>query len=211
MSTSVEQSPDRAFSCVEGSPYRFSTDDFYRMVDLGILPKGNRASLWDGLVYEKPPKSTAHAAVGSALLMTFLRADLQGWFPSFDNSITIGPDRSPAPEIAVIRGVPRDYLERRPDAADAGLLVEMNDEIIKNDIARKRAAYASVGIPAYWALDLDRSAIDVYTDPIPSEGRYASVATFAPGESIPLILDGRTVARFSVAESLVLRQHSPGN
>jgi Uma2 family endonuclease len=211
MSIDLEQSPSQAFSCVEGSPYLFSTDDFYRMVDLDIFPKGNRASLWDGLVYEKPPKTTVHAAVGSSLLMTFFRADLPSWFPSFDNSITIGLNRAPAPDIAVLRGTPRDYLERRPNAADAGLLVEMNDEILRNDIARKRTAYASVGIPEYWVLDLDRSVIDTYTDPIPAEGRYASVATFAPGESIPLTLDGRPVAPFSVAELLVLRQHPPGS
>ena len=62
MSTILEQSPARALSCVEGSPYLFSTEDFYRMVDLYILPMGNRAYLWDGLVYEKPINTMLRSA-----------------------------------------------------------------------------------------------------------------------------------------------------
>ena len=128
-----------------------------------------------------------------------------GWFASFDNSITLGPDRSPFPDVAVLRGKPDDYLHRRPDAADAGLLIEMTDEILGNDVGRKLVAYAEAGIPGYWVLDLDADAIRVHTNPIPSEGRYASVATVGLGESISFTLDGTTVGPIAASDLLPAR------
>jgi Uma2 family endonuclease len=191
--------------CVEGSLYRFSTEDFYRMVDLDIFPKGNRANLWDGIVYEKPPKSTVHAAVGAMMNMKVWRCLLPGWFVSLDNSITIGPDRSPAPDLAVIRGEPEDYRYRRPEAADAGLFIEMTDSILKNNVERKAAAYASVGIPTYVVLDLDAQIVRVHELPIPSENRYASVVTLKPGESFVFALDRVEVGPVAASDLLLIR------
>lgn len=76
--------------CVEGSPYLFKTDDFYRMVGLDIFPKGNQAGLRDGQVDEKPGKSMLHAVADTMLISAVFRALPIGWFLSHDNSISIG-------------------------------------------------------------------------------------------------------------------------
>jgi Uma2 family endonuclease len=205
MSSVLEQRPIEDLACVEGSLYRFSTEDFYRMVDLDIFPKGNRANLWDGIIYEKPPKSLLHAAVETTLNMSLWRLLPPGWFISLDNSITIGPDRSPAPDLAVIRGEPDDYRYRRPEAADAGLFIEMTDSILKNNVERKAAAYASVGIPTYVVLDLDASVVRVHELPITSESRYASVVTVKPGESFVVALDRVEFGPIAASDLLLIR------
>ena len=190
---------------VEGNPYRFSTDEFYRIVDLEILPDGHRASLWDGLVYEKPPKTQLQACGGMMLLNTLCRLQIPGWFFRFDNSVTIGPDRAPAPDMTAIRGPLAKYRHRRPEAADAGLVIEMNDPILKNDVARKLRAYAEVGIPAYWVVDLVAKTIRAHSDPIPEQGRYASASTYRPGELIWIILDGEPIGPVAVSDLLPTR------
>lgn len=197
--------PSTVDACPEGDPYLFSVDDFYRMVDLDIFPEGNRTGLWDGRIYEKPAKTLAHAVTEMKLISVLYRVLPPGWFLSADNSLTIGPDRAPSPDMAAIRGKPDDYLDRRPDSADAGLVIEMADEILRNDVGRKLAAYTGAGIPSYWVLNLKEYVIHVHSDPIPEEGRYASMATVKPGESFPFQLGGVPVGPIAASDLLPIR------
>jgi Putative restriction endonuclease len=203
MSSDLERSPVEAISSPEERPYLFSVDQFYAMVDLDILPQDNRAYLWDGNVFEKPLYSTQLAANGMKVLATMFRAVPSGWFCSFNNSLTIGPDKSPTPDMVVLRGKPDDYRHRRPDAADTGLVIEMTEETCSRIIARKLAAYASAGIPACWIVNLADEHVVVHEIPIPSEGRFASVGSFRRGESIHLTLD-RTASGLIAASNLLL-------
>jgi Putative restriction endonuclease len=205
MSSVMEQLPVEAPSSPEENPYLFSVDDFYRMVDLEILPAGNRGYLWNGQVYEKPIDSTLRAATAMKLIAAMCRAVPSGWFCSSNNSLTLGPDKAPTPDMAVIRGKPEDYLDRRPDASDSGLVIEMADEIPGNVVGRRLASYASAGIPTCWVIDLKNRLVHVHELPTPLEGRFASVATVRPGESFPLTLDRIQVGLIAASDLLPIR------
>jgi hypothetical protein len=51
-------------------------------------------------------------------------------------------------------------------------------------------------------LNLKDNVIHIYSDPIPSEGRYASVATVKPGESFPFSLGGVPVGPIAASDLL---------
>ena len=81
-----------------------------------------------------------------------------GWFLNVQDPITT-PESLPEPDAAVIRGSRRDYRERRPMAADVGLIIEVADTSLAQDRGTKKRVYARVGIPVYWIVNLNTSRI----------------------------------------------------
>ena len=68
----------------------------------------------------------------------------------------------------------------------------------------KGPIYAQARIPCYWIIDLVDEWIEVYTEPDSGAATptYRTRTDYRPGEQIPLILDGKTVAMLPVAELL---------
>lgn len=205
MSSVLEPTPVDALPSSEEFPYRFSVDDFYRMIELDIFPRESRVGLWNGRIYEKMAKTQAHAVSGNKVNISLMNALPRGWFVGGENPVTVAPDKAPLPDLIVLRGMPDDYLDRRPGAADVGLIVELSLSSLKVDTGPKLAAYASAGIPAYWVLNLKEGVIHVYSDPIPPEGRFASMATVGRDGSILLNLDGAPVGPIAASDLLPAR------
>jgi len=187
------------------TPYLFSTDDFFRMIELGVFPRESRVGLWDGRIYEKLAKTQAHAVAGINVTMTLIRAVPPGWCFSHENPVTVSQDKAPLPDIVLLRGTGNDYLDRRPGTENVGLVVELSFSSLKFDTGRKLAAYAAAGIAAYWVINLRDLVVHVYSDPIPTENRFASSATFAPGESFPFQLGGVPVGPIAASDLLPVR------
>jgi Uma2 family endonuclease len=202
MSTVLEQSPVEVTPSSDEKPYLISTDEFYRMLESEVFPREARVGLWNGWIYEKTSKTQAHAVASIDATMTLTRALPPGWCLSGENPFTVSENKAPLPDLIVLRGRGKDYLKRRPGAADVGLVVEFSLTSLKIDTGSKLEAYARAGVVAYWVLNLKDNVIHVYTEPIPSEGRYATVATVGPGESIPLTLDGVLVGPIAASDIL---------
>ena len=202
MSTALEHSPIEATPSSEETPYLISTDEFYRMLESEVFPEEARVGLWNGWIYEKMSKTQAHAVASINATMTLARALPPGWCLSGENPFTVSQNKAPLPDLIVLRGKGNDYRQRRPGAADVGLVIEFSLTSLKLDIGAKLDAYARAGVVAYWVFNLKDNVIHVYTDPIPSAGRYASVATVAPGESIPFTLDGVPVGPIAASDLL---------
>ncbi len=75
---------------------------------------------------------------------------------------------------------------------------------LRDDLTTRMEQYARALIPAYWVIDVLGRRIVVHTEPRVVEGRgvYERVETFGPGQSLPLVLDGREVARIPFDELL---------
>ena len=205
MSSVLERSPVEAPSSPEVVPYLFTTDEFYRLLESEFFPREARVWLWEGRIYEKMAKTQAHAVSGNKVNITLMRALPPGWFVGGENPVTVAERKAPLPDLIVLRGEPDDYIDRRPGAADVGLVVEISLTSLKFDTGAKLSAYASVGIPAYWVVNLLDGVVLVYSDPIPSEGRYASMATIKPGESFSFTLNGVEVGPIAASDLLPAR------
>ena len=189
MSTTLEQSPVEAPSSPVEMPYLFSVDEFYRMIELELFPRESRVSLWEGQVYQRMAKTQAHAVAGINVTMTLARALPLGWCLSSENPITVGPDKAPLPDMIVLRGIGNDYLDRRPEAADVGLVVEFSMSSLQ--VRHRGQARRLMLRPASRSLlgpSTSRTVVIVYSDPIPFGRplRLRSI-TVKRGESIPFI------------------------
>jgi Uma2 family endonuclease len=136
--------------------YRFTVDQYERMGETGILTEDDRVELVEGLLYRKPTTKGPHSITcrETAAALTRLIPP-ESYFVTREDPIRI-PGRSsmPEPDISVVRGRSRDYVDQ-PQASDVPLVVEAADQSrLAFDQGEKLASYASGGIPAYWIVNL---------------------------------------------------------
>ena len=92
-------------------------------------------------------------------------------------------DSLPEPDLAVVRGVPRDYVSAHPTGGDVLLVVEVARTSQAID-RRKVGAYSRMGVPVYWLLDLAARRLEVRSEPDGDE--YRSTRLLGEGESVAL-------------------------
>jgi Uma2 family endonuclease len=184
-----------------GLPYRLTAEQYYRMIEAGVLADARRVELWEGQLVQKMTKNQPHViALGNLhdLLVPLVPA---GWYVAQEGPIVIGDDRVPEPDLAVVRGSRRDYPLRPPTGRDVALVVEVADTSLKKDLGTMLAAYAGQAIPVYWVVNLIAGRIEVYAEP-EGPASYRSTRFFGPDEDVPVVLDGREVGRVAVRDIL---------
>ena len=110
----------------------------------------------------------------------------------------------PEPDVCVVRGDVRDYLDRNPGPADLALVVEIADSGLPRDQFIKKSAYASAGIPVYWIVNLVDRRVEVYTDPTgpAKHPDYRQRQDFGTTESVTFSVEQQEVARLPVTDLL---------
>jgi len=188
-----------------GQLYRLGIEQYHAMAETGILEESKRVHLIEGLLVTKMTKHSPHM-LATGLAQDALTQNLPaGWFVSMGDPITIAESASePEPDVAVVRGPRRDYGMRRITPADVGLIVEVADASIRKDQVRRKALYARAAIPFYWLVNLPAHRLEVYSDPTGPDPTtdYRKRADHGPDDSVPLVLDGREVARIAVRDLL---------
>ena len=205
MTTATEVRPPRARAAEV--PYDLTVDLFSRMVESDLIPRDRRVFLLDGRLYEKMAKTKAHGSVGAGITMSLVPRLPAGWGLWPESTIALDPTNAPLPDFAVIRGAsPLDFASppRYPGPGDVGLLIEIAVTSLRDDLTTALERYARASIPAYWVVDVAGRRILVHAEPrvVDGRGEYARVETYRPGQSLPLVLDGREVARISFDEIL---------
>jgi hypothetical protein len=93
--------------------YRMTIAQYHHMIEAGILTEDDQLELLEGFLVTQMPKNLAHRFTTQSLrevLTAFLPA---GYLVDDQEPITT-VDSEPEPDIAVIRGVRRDFLNRHP-------------------------------------------------------------------------------------------------
>ncbi len=180
---------------------RFTGEEVDRFADAGLLHDANHLELIDGDLVVNPPQGPPHGA-----LMEDLRDRLRDAYRAIGAHVTgqrpIVIDRAgrhrPEPDIAVVPGVPRDYLKRHPRGDEAILVVEIAVSSLR--IARSnRVQYARGGVAHYWVFDVVGEKLEVHTDPERRKARYATCVVLSSKDDVKL---PRLAVRFSVESML---------
>ena len=108
------------------------------------------------------------------------------------------------PDIAIVRGTARDYVDENPGAANLALVVEISDSTLARDQGFKKDIYAKAGIPAYWIINLVERRVEVYTNPggVADKPDYRERRDYTEADDVPLVIGGEEVARIPVRELL---------
>src|SRR5262245_17672897 len=140
---------------------RWRRVEYERLVDLGMFT-GERLELLAGLLIVGEPQGSHHAAIVAHVGQVLALAFGSGWHPRLQMPLALDDDSEPEPDVAVVAGVPRDYLDAHP--ATAALVVEVAESSLRLDRV-KSGLYARAGIQDYWIANLVDRPLEVHREP----------------------------------------------
>ncbi len=191
------------FAVVPTEPvWRFTVEQYHQMIRIGILNDDDPVELLEGWLVYKMPKNPPHR-VTTKLTRNALEAIVpEGWYVDTQEAITLA-NSEPEPDIAIVQGNTRDYLDRHPGPADVALIIEVADSTLERDRTFKKRLYARAIIPVYWIINIPERQIEVYTNPvIAEEATYQHRQDYQPSEEVPVEIIGEIVGNLSVADLL---------
>ena len=167
--------------------HRWTRIEYQRLIDHGLLGEDDPVELLDGLLLVKEPQHSLHRTTVLLVAKALERAFGDGWFAQTQSPIALGPRSEPEPDVAVIRGAPRDYVDAHP--AHPALVVEVAQSALRTARGRKARIYARARIADYWIVNLVDRLLEVHREPArPGPARshwgYASIETHGPGATI---------------------------
>ncbi len=174
---------------------RWTREEYYRMAGAGLFD-GRRVELIRGEVIEMTPQKSRHAT-GISLADIALKAAFgDGYVVRIQLPLVLGINSDPEPDVAVVAGTARDYVDAHPQTA--ALVVEVAESSLGYDRTAKGPLYAESGNPEYWIVNLVDRQLEVYTKP---EGNtYLERRVLGAAESVePLAASG---VRVPVADLL---------
>lgn len=183
---------------------RFTVEECPRMIAAGVLEEGEQVELLEGMIVQVPTQNPPHGVAlyqSQQVLPPLMPA---GWIVRVQLPIVVGASER-APDIAVVRGPIRRYLQRHPTRSDIAILGEITDSTIKKDRQVLPAIYARDRIPVYWIINLADSQIEVYTHPsIDDSGAayYKARQDYGPKELLPVVIKSRVVRTVRVRDLL---------
>jgi len=143
----------------------FTSAEFHRMGETGILDVNDRLELVDGEVVRMSPIGSRHAACVRRLTALFGRRLRDGASVSVQNPVLLGRHTEVQPDMALLRPCADAYAQHHPGPADTLLIVEVVDSSGEYDRRTKLPLYARARIPEVWLVDLPGAAVEVYRSP----------------------------------------------
>ena len=201
--TTPETAPTLTTELPSSRIWRLSVEQYHEMLRTGILQEDDPVELIDGLLVQRTRKSPRHAVARTLLMKTLHGVLPAGWIFRIQSALHFA-DSMPEPDVAIVRGVRRNYADHHPTNRDCALVIEVADDSLEIDRGIKWRTYARHSIAEYWIVNLPDEQIDVYSEPSGLVARpgYRAMQTFRAGESIPLNLDGVEVALIPVTAVL---------
>jgi Uma2 family endonuclease len=178
---------------VPSEPTRMSVEQYFGLVEAGVLSEDDRVELLEGVVVAMAPQDPPHAAGVAMATRAVLRVIGSGAHVRPQLPLVLGRRSVPEPDLAVVPGSARDYQASHPTTA--WLVIEVADSSLQQDRLTKAAIYAAAGIPEYWIVNLRDDVVEVMRDPDPAQARWRDVRTASRDARLELVaLPGASVA-----------------
>ena len=143
--------------------HRWTRVDYEKMVESGVFRPEHRIELVDGEIVDMTPQSSEHATAVRLAEEALREAFSPGHDVRSQLPVAIEDASEPEPDVAVVRGAPRDYARAHPRTA--ALIVEVADSSLEYDRGLKLRTYARSRIPEYWIVDLLDDCLEVCREP----------------------------------------------
>ncbi len=162
----------------------FTTEEYHRMMQNGVLTEDDRVELIEGEILEMSPIGSRHAACVKRLNRLLSRLVGARAIISVQDPIHLGARSEPQPDLALLQPRADFYVDAHPEPEDVLLVIEVSETSLDFDRATKIPLYAQVGIPAVWLVDLAGEGMQAYTQPTPNG--YGEIRQLWRGQSVTL-------------------------
>jgi Uma2 family endonuclease len=160
---------------------RFTVDEYYKMIELGMLKDYEKAEIIEGELIQKMPIGDRHASIVNKLNRFLVKNVSDDVLVSNQNPVRLSDFNEPEPDI-VLADLTKYDGERHPRPAEILLVIEVSDSTLKYDRNTKLALYAEAEIPEVWIVNLPNDIIEIHTKP--SNGIYQLTKIFQRGETV---------------------------
>jgi Uma2 family endonuclease len=169
----------------------FSRAEYENMIRAGIVREDEHLELIGGRIVAMSPEGPTHAAAIDLCAEALRSIFSAGYTVRVQHPLAVDVDDEPEPDVAVVRGAPRDHLAEHPH--EAVLIVEVAESSLEYDRREKAVLYARSGFPDYWIVDLANRRVEIRRDPSPTGYRSAVLLT-AGDEIAPIAAPEARVA-----------------
>jgi Uma2 family endonuclease len=166
--------------------FRWSVDDYVKMIKHGILTENHNVELIRGEIVPKMPKGDLHTWCLRAMTRVFGRLTSELAVLSVQDPIYL-TDSAPEPDVVLLAFRDDLYRNAKPRAADALLVVEIAESSLDYDREVKRRLYAENGVAEYWIANLIDRCVEIHRQPL-ADGTYSETRSVKPGETIALAM-----------------------
>ncbi len=155
--------------------HRFTTADYHKMGEAGILDEDDRVELIEGELVDMTPVGRRHMACADRLAELFIRGLGEKAIVRVQGAIRLSEHSEPQPDLILLRRRPDFYAEVDARPEDVWLIVEVADTSLPYERGVKAPLYARSGIPEFWLVDLTGRSISLFRDPGPDGYRTVLV------------------------------------
>lgn len=150
-------------SVKEPSIKKWTKSEYYRLADLGFFDE-KKVELIEGDIIEMAAMNSPH--ISCVLIVDeVLRGIIANNFHiRTQGTLDFGKTSQPEPDVAIVKGKIRDYVDAHPKTAE--LIVEVADSTLSSDRNSKARLYAKNKIKDYWIINLNSRSLEVYRRPI---------------------------------------------
>ena len=162
-------------------PLRFTVDEYYKLIDLGMLHDYEKAEIIDGELIRKMPIGDRHATVVDRLAKILIKNVSDEILVRIQNPVRLAEYHEPEPDF-VLADLTKYDGKRHPQPKETLAIIEVSDSTLKYDRETKRSLYAEAEIAEFWIVNLLKNIVEVYQKP--SNGVYQFVKIYRQGEIV---------------------------
>jgi Uma2 family endonuclease len=165
----------------ERVPLRFTVDEYYKLIDLGMLHDYEKAEIIDGELIRTMTIGDRHAQIVNKLTKILIKNVSDDILVSIQNPLRLTDYTEPEPDV-VLADLTKYDGSRHPRPAETLLVMEVSDSTLKYDRDTKLPLYAESGIKEVWLINLPKNLVEIHTNL--SDEVYQTVKLFKRGETI---------------------------
>jgi Uma2 family endonuclease len=155
------------------------------MHEAGVFNDGDRLELINGEIKEMSPIGRKHATCVARLTDLFVNRLFRKAIIWPQNSIRLNDNSEPQPDLAILKFRDDFYEEGLPTSDDILLIIEVAESTIAYDRDVKAPLYATAGIPEMWLFDVNKKAIEGYSQP--SANGYKQIHRYDEGDVLSML------------------------
>jgi Uma2 family endonuclease len=160
---------------------RFSVDDYYKMIEMGMIEDYEKSEIIDGELVPKMSIGDKHAWIVDFLTRYFILNLPKTIFVRTQNPLRLSDFDEPEPDL-VLTDLRRYDGKRHPRPAETLLVIEVADASLRYDRNEKLSLYAQSGISEAWIVNIPHNTIEVHQNP--SDGIYQKTDIFRAGDMV---------------------------
>jgi Uma2 family endonuclease len=174
------ESPPPSSEAVAATRRLFTTDEYHRMIEIGIFDRDENFELINGEILKMATMGPPHIFCIGRLNRLLVRQVGDEILVHVQVPVQMPTYSEPEPDFSLVRA---NYDVRvTPKIADVYLVMEISDSSRRVDRVIKLPLYAAVGIPEAWIFDVNARRVERFTDPTPDG--YKTIQTAGPGQTL---------------------------